>query len=372
VRIVQLSTMRDYYGGEVCLVNLARGLAARGHDVISVVRPDGRLAPALRELGLDVQEMPLVDWYEPVSVARLGAWLRRERIDIVHTHTPRDWFIAATATVGLPARNVATRHLLRPVRHAGWKRSFLQRLAAIIAVSGAVRRGVESAGLVAADRVVTVPNGVALPEPGSRSGPLRAAAGVAPDAPVIGCVARLCPEKGLPDLLAAAAKLRPRWPRLRVLVLGDGPVASNYPTELRRLAFSLGVGDIVHFCGYQPDAARLCAEFDIQVVCSHAEPCGLATLEAMAQARPVVVTASGGSPELVRDGVEGFLVPPGDHDRLAGRLDCLFDSPGLSREMGRRGRERVRRDFGLDRMIERTEGVYEQVLAEGAPASGGR
>ena len=365
MRIVQLSTMRDYYGGEVCLVNLARGLAARGHDVTGIVRPDGRLASALSGHGLARCELPLVDWYEPVSIARLGAWLRRERIDIVHTHTPRDWFIAAAATLGGPARNVATRHLLMPVAHPSLKRSFLRRLSAMIAVSAAVRRGVETSRLVAPDRLVTVPNGVALPEPSDRLGPLRAAQRLGPDDLVVGCVARLSPEKGLADLLRAAALLLPRWPRLVVLVVGDAPIGSEHPEELRRLATELGLASAVRFCGYLPDAGRLCAEFDIQVVCSRAEPCGLATLEAMAQGRPIVATASGGSPELMDDGVEGFLVPPQDPARLAGRLECLLDSPGLRREMGRRGRDRVRRDFGLDLMVERTEAVYRLAL-EGA------
>lgn len=362
MRIVQLSTMRDYYGGEVCLVNLARGLIARGHEVTCVVHPAGRLASVLPGYGVATRELPLVDWYEPVTIARLGAWLRRERIDIVHTHTPRDWFIAATATVGGAPLNVATRHLLRPVTHPGLKRPFLRRLSTMIAVSGAVRRGVEAARLVAPDCLVTVPNGVPVPEPGSRLGPLRDREQLGPDDLVVGCVARLSPEKGVADLLRAAAQLRPNWPRLTVLIVGDAPPASEHPQELRRLAASLGLGSAVRFCGYQPDAGSLCAEFDIQVVCSLAEPCGLATLEAMAQGRPVVATASGGSPELVDDGVEGFLVAPQDPERLASRLDCLLDSPGLRREMGRRGRDRVQRDFGLDLMVERTETVYRLAL----------
>lgn len=365
VRIVQLSTMRDYYGGEVCLANLARGLAERGHEVACVVRPDSRLAAVLREAGVRTRELPLVDWYEPVSTGALAAWLRQERVDVVHAHNPRDWFIAAAATVGGPARNVGTRHLLRPVAHAFLKRSFLRRLGALIAVSDAVRREVTDARLVAPERVVTVPNGVALPAEGEaarEAARLRAALGVAPGQLLVGCVARLTPEKGIEDLLRAVALLRGRWPDLAVAVLGDGPPGSRHPAELRRLALQLGLGGVVRFPGYLPGAGRCCGAFDVQVVCSRAEPCGLATLEAMAQGRPVVATASGGSPELVRDGREGFLVPPGDPGRLASRLDCLLDSPGLRREMGRRGRRRVEARFGLAGMVERTESVYRQVL----------
>ena len=366
MRIVQLSTMREYYGGEVCLTNLARGLAGRGHDVTCIVRHDGRLAGELSRLGLPTLEMPLVDWFEPVSTARLGAWLRRERVDIVHTHTPRDWFIAAAATFGGPVRNVATRHLLRPVAHAELKRAFLRRLDVMIAVSDAVRRGVQAGRLVAPDRLVTVPNGIALPGPGSAPGSLRAWAELPADTPVIGCVARLTPEKGLVNLLRAAALLRPRWPGLAVLILGDAPEGAAHPRELLELSATLDLDRTVRFCGYVPGAAARCAEFDIQVVCSLAEPCGLATLEAMAQGRPVVATASGGSPELIDDGREGFLVPPDDSERLARRLDCLLDSPGLRCEMGRRGRERVIREFSLEHMIERTENVYRNVLERAA------
>jgi len=361
VRICQLSTRRDFYGGEVCLANLARGLRARGHEVDCVVRPDSRLAAELPARGLPIVPLPLRDWYEPVTVARLAGWLRRERIDLVHAHNPRDWFIAVAAAAGTGAVCVGSRHVLRPVAHAALKRSFLRRLGALIAVSGAVRRS--ATGLVAPERLVTVPNGIEIPGIGPAGRALRRELGLAPGTPVIGCVARLSPEKGLSDLLHAVALLRVRWPELAVALVGDAPSGSRHAADLRRCVARLGLERRVHFCGYRSRADELSATFDIHVCSSLAEACGLATLEAMASGRPVVATASGGSPELVADGVEGFLVPPGDPVRLAARLDCLLDSPGLRREMGRRGRERVERDFRLALMAERTESVYRDALA---------
>jgi glycosyltransferase involved in cell wall biosynthesis len=365
LRICQLSTRRDFYGGEVCLANLARGLRRRGHDTTCVVRPDACLSRELAACGLTVHALPLRDWFEPVSIARLAAWIRRERIDVLHAHNPRDWFIAAAATVGTGTVCVGSRHLLRPVAHVALKRSFLQRLGALIAVSDAVRAS--AAGLVAPERLVTVPNGIETGGQGRQAGPvLRLEMGLGSRQPVVGCVARLSPEKGLEDLLQATALLRGRWPQLAVVLVGDAPAGSGHARDLRRRAAALGLADHVHFCGYRPRAADLCAAFDIHVTSSLAEPCGLATLEAMARGCPVVATASGGSPELVDDGVEGFLVPPGDPVRLAARLDCLLDSEGLRREMGRRGRARVERDFGLDLMAERTEAVYLEALARAA------
>ena len=115
-----------------------------------------------------------------------------------------------------------------------------------------------------------------------------------------------------------------------MFILGDDPGRARYLGQLEPVAARLGLaerGPFLRLCATTP--ARRCAEFDVQVVCSRAEPFGLVTLEAMAQGRPVVVTDTGGSPEIVRDGVEGFLVPPGDAEALARRLDCLLDSPGL-------------------------------------------
>ncbi len=364
MHIVHLTTARDFYGGEVCVANLAAGLTSRGHRVTCVVRPDSRLHGVLRDEGMDVLTLPLVDWYEPVSVTRLSRWLRVSRVDVLHTHLPRDWFIAAAASVGAGVRNVGTRHVLQPVSHAPLKRPFLRRFSAMIAVSAAVRRGLLASAVMDAGRIHTVPNGIVAQPPLTGEPSLRSRAGAAADDPVIGAVGRLTADKGVETLLQAVAALRRRWPRLRVFVLGDGAPGSDHPEHLRRVCRRLQLDDAVTFFGYVEDAARRCAEFDIQVVCSRAEPFGLVTLEAMAQGRPLVVTNTGGSPEIVRDGVEGFLVDPYDPALLARRLDCLLDSPGLREEMGRRGRERVARDFGVDRMVAGTEQVYVDACRE--------
>ena len=365
MRIAYLSSMSGYYGGEICLHSLATGMAGRGHEVSCVVRTRSQLCHHLTAAGLEVKPLPLVDWFEPWSVTRLGRWLRRRRIDILHTHLPRDYFIAAMASLGTQVRNVGSRHQLHPISHSLLKRPFLQRFAAMITVSDAVKRGFVSSSLLAEDRVVTIHNGIDVSAAGEirrRVGPLRRRAGASADDPVIGFVGRLCPSKGLETLLQATARLVPRWPRLKVFVLGDEDGDRTYRRHLQQLARNLRLDGHLVFFGYVEDAASRSAEFDVQVVCSLAEPFGLVTLEAMAQARPVVATATGGSPEIVRDGVEGFLVRPGDADTLARRLDCLLDSPGLRREMGQHGLRRVRACFSRQTMLDRTEALYRDIL----------
>jgi glycosyltransferase involved in cell wall biosynthesis len=357
--------MTGYYGGEVCLLNLAVGLKGRGHSLACVVRPESRLRRELTARGVEVLSLPLVDWFEPVSVARLRRWLVQEDIQILHTHLPRDYFIAATATLGTRVMNVGSRHQLNRISLSLLKRPFLNRFSAMIAVSGAVSRGLVTSDIMDPQKIVTIPNGI--PEVGTEPAciDLRQSAGVGPETPVVGFVGRLCPGKGVETLLEAASLLLPRWPGLKLFILGDGPGLGDYVLGLRRSACQLGLVDHAHFFGYVDNAAAACAAFDVQVVSSRAEPFGLVTLEAMAQGVPVTVTNSGGSPEIVRDGVEGFLVEPGDADTLARRLDCLLDSPGLRREMGGRGRERVRRHFTLERMLDATEALYLKTLGLG-------
>lgn len=362
MRIAHLSSMTGFYGGEVCLANLAAGMRDRGHEVSCVVRPDSRLRGELGLRDIDILPLPLVDWYEPVSVARLRRWLIREEIQVLHTHLPRDYFIAAAATLGTDVRNVGSRHQLHQISLPVLKRPFLSRFSAMIGVSEAVSRGLVASDVMDPDRVVTIPNGIALESDPAVAAALRAEAGVGPEDSVVGYVGRLSPGKGLEMLLGAASLLRPRRPDFRLFILGDGPGVNGYVRSLRTMAEQLGLAENVHFFGYVDRAASACAAFDTQVVCSRAEPFGLVTVEAMAQGLPVVVTNSGGSPEIVRDGIEGFLVEPGDAETLALRLDCLLDSPGLRREMGRRGRARVRSRFTVDHMLDATEALYMKVL----------
>ncbi len=362
MRIAHLSSMTGFYGGEVCLLNVVAGMKRRGHSVACVVRPGSRLRWELAAARIPTLTMPLVDWYEPVSVSRVRRWLISEDIQILHTHLPRDYFIAAAATLGTDVLNVGSRHQLHRISLPLFKRPFMSRFRSMIAVSQAVRRGLVASEVMDTDRIVTIPNGIEMTDGNRPFRDLRREVKVDSETPVVGFVGRLCPGKGVEMLLEAAALLRQRWPDFRLFILGDGPGVNGYVQGLQRLTGKLGLSGNVHFFGYVDNAAAACSAFDIQVVCSQAEPFGLVTVEAMAQGLPVAVTNSGGSPEIVRDGVEGFLVAPDDANTLAGRLDCLLDSPGLRREMGAKGRARVMSCFTLDRMLDATEAQYMKVL----------
>ncbi|MBD3221967.1 glycosyltransferase [bacterium] len=364
MHVVMLSSQRAFYGGEVHLLDLALGLRRRGHRVSCVVRPGSQLADRLEESGLEVHRLRLRDWYEPTSLLQLTHLLASLGPDVLHSHTPRDYYLAATATVALPVRNVGTRHQLHPITVPRVKKPFLRRFDAMIAVSEAVRDGLIASGLETT-RLVTIPNGVAWPgrEPEPRV--LRRELGIS-DAPgpVVGCVGRLCPTKGLDTLFWAATLLRGRWPGLRLVLVGTDTRGGSYGDELRRLARDLRIS--VTFCGYRSRAARLMRAFDMLVVPSRAEPFGLVTLEALARGVPVVATRSGGSREIVRDGCEGLLVPPADPEALAAAISLMLADHALHARCVREGPRRVAEAFTIERQVASTEKVYGLVI-EGAP-----
>ncbi len=368
MHIVHLSTRRDYYGAEVCLANLATGLAARGNRVSCLVQPGSALAGRLADSNVEVVPMSLLDWFDPGTIGRVGRWLRAHKADVLATHLPRDYFIAAAASRGLSICNIATRHRIKPISLPLLKRPFLRNFGAMVAVSEAVALGVRNARLMPLDRVVTIPNGIVEPTGSAPVVSLRARYDVPETVPVVGLVGKLCPDKGADFLLRAVGLLNNEWPELHVFLVGAEQQGGAYRQSLQKIIRESSLAGRVHFAGFVPDAARYSREFDVQVIASHAEPFGLVTVEAMAAAVPVVATAAGGTLEIIRDGIEGFLVPPGDIPALANRLSCLLGSAGLRYQMGQQGRTRFEAKYTAARMIDNTVAVYKHALNASGPS----
>jgi glycosyltransferase involved in cell wall biosynthesis len=174
------------------------------------------------------------------------------------------------------------------------------------------------------------------------------------DGPVVLEVARLAEVKGQRHLIAALARLDASG----ILVGEDIERGGSYEEVLRREAERLDVADRVVFAGYRSDVPAVLAGCDVFCLPSTAEGMPLSVLEAMAQGKPVVATAVGGTPELVVDGVTGLLVPPGDAEALAEALGRVLSDPELAKRMGAAGRQRVERDFAADVSTARILALY--------------
>lgn len=329
-----------------------------------VERPHS-VVPALEALGVPCRKLGDGRGADPRWVGRLRSLIRRERIDVVHAHSP---LMAALARPAL--RAMSQRPALVYTEHNSWDcYGVTTRLAnaityplddAQLAVSaaaassppGPLARGVE---------VLT--HGIdlgAVAEHARNRGSTRAALGFADVDVVVLTVAHLRHEKGYDVLLDAAARAAGQSERLRFLCVGHGPLAD----ELAARRDALGLQDRVTFLGFRDDVADLLSAADIVCFASRNEGLPVALMEAYAAGRPVVGTRVGGLPDVIEDGVSGRLVDPEAPDALAAALVELATDPALRAAMGRRSAELASR-FDATAAVRRIEAIYDTVASEG-------
>lgn len=362
-------------GAEMLLADLAVGAAAAGIRLSVGYMRDVDQSPAavrLRERGVQPKLVPVRRMLEPGALPRLRAHLRRMQPDLVHTHLGLADVLGTLAarSLGIPA--VSTIHLVagqttgRPLDASG-RGMAKMRLAAfvrrhatarVIAVSNAARDAYLQAGWDSAGHVVTVHNGIARePHPGAGAA-ARAELGIAPDALVVSTVTVLRQDKGHDVVFAAIAKLLPRFPQLRLLVLGDGSARE----QIRTLAKPLGKAAI--FTGHRGDVMSVLAATDVLLHPTLMDAFPTALLEAAAAQVPVIATGVGGIPEIVRDGQTGFLLPfPPAARPLVERLEPLLRDADLRRLVGRAARERFEQRFTAAHWAMHLRDVYDSVLS---------
>jgi glycosyltransferase involved in cell wall biosynthesis len=175
---------------------------------------------------------------------------------------------------------------------------------------------------------------------------------------LIGAVGRLWPQKRLKDLIWAADLLKVIRDDVHLLVIGDGP----HRARLERFRRQVEIEDRVHFLGHRDDVPRFMPHFDVVWLASEYEGLPNVIMEAMAAAVPVVASDIPGNRDLVVPGETGYLVPLGDRAAFARQTRMLLDDAELSRGFGASGRERVLREFSVERMISRHVALYRELL----------
>jgi len=378
VRILYVVGNSDLGGAENHVLALARSLDRKRYAVRVVCPRPGPLVEGLQGLGVRVHLIDMVrpapdDEYELHLPALWDFFslVRRWRPDVVHSHLyPAHLHASLVAELQRVPAILTTAHTLivRPgdVWLAGLTRT------RVIAVSQAAKDLLVQGG-VPRTRVRVIRNGIEpryFQDEAAAGREIRRQLGIPDAAPVIGTIARLSPEKGHRQLLHVARDVLKQRPEARFLIVGDGPLKD----ELRALAASLGLNGSVVFTGPRHDVPAVNRALDIFLLTSREEALPLAVVEAMAAGRPVVASAVGGVPEVVLDGATGLLCLPEDHAGFVRAVLTLIDRPDLRLELGSRGRERVRRRFGLARMVQETLRYYRASMARGErarAASGG-
>ena len=363
VTILYVANSAEIGGGNRSLLTLWDGLASRGVNPIVVSPAVGPLVRECQGLGITCHIIndPGPSWQQPVdSWSRMTRWrglIEEYRVSLIHTNGSSGaravgW---ASWTLGLPL----VCHCRFPEKRAfvKWNYRFVKKPDVMIFNSQGLHRemGPVYADVCPRTRQLVVSNAVDLdrfrPRPKSPGDPLR-----------VGIVANLLRVKGHVDFGEMARALIDRgWDSAEFWVIG-GELEPGYQVELQQLAASLKVSGRVRFLGFRDDIEELISALDVLVCASHVEPFGRCLIEAMACERPLVATMVGGIPEVVEDGVSGFLVPPGDPRSLADAVERLLRDDHLRRKMGCSGRKRVEQLFSKEAHANRIYEIYRELI----------
>lgn len=364
LRMLRVVSRLDTGGIEMRLLDLLPRLDRRRFTVgVVSIRRAGTVAPQLEARGVPVSVVrgngQLATWW---SAHRLARFLRRWRPDIVHGHTlvPSLYATRAGRMAGVPIR-IANFHNVReaftPAQVRAERRWSGER-DVTLHVSEAVHADYLSIFRPAADNGRVIYNGVDVarfrdPPSPEHAARLREELGIATLDPVLMTVARIHPQKGPEDLLAAFARVRRAHPRAALVWVGDGPALA----ALRSRAEALGVAEGLVVTGMRDDVRDLYHLATLHVMASHREGFSNVLLEAMAAGLPQVVTDVGGNREALGDSGAGLILPPRRPDELGEALVELLGDPERRRAMADAARHRVEA-FGVDAQLRQTEALY--------------
>ncbi|MBU4556712.1 MAG: glycosyltransferase family 4 protein [Actinobacteria bacterium] len=355
-------------GGQVQLLHLARACVEAGMHVTVACQLNGPLPSRVRELGAVVEEIDFSPRDSVACVRRLGALARDAAlvqgtgwytnvlsrrivgrsgaalVNVVHVE-PGASLLDGGSRLGLAARRVVDM-------------ATSKRVDAYVAVSNAVSRGMAGSG-IASERIEVISNGVdveALAQAAREiPRPLALPAG---NGPLVVCVARLEPVKGVEFFVRAAAMLADSHPQARFAIVGVG----SQESRLREIAVAAGLQSRLAFLGDVARVEPLLAAATVVVMPSLSEALGLVALEAGALSRPVVASSVGGLVEVIDDGETGLLVPAADPSALAQAIGTLLAQPDLVRRLGAAARVRVSGHYTLERMIDGYMSLYKRLL----------
>lgn len=357
-------------GAERVSVNYAKFLDKRKYNVsICALTSNNHYGEELAEAGVECYLLGKRGRLDFSLLFRLYQLMRRLKVDIVHFHdVPTSvWSTIPARLAGVPVIMRTLHNTTAPeANHSRFFIGVLRRMYArhthFIAVSAGVHASQTEKYPRIADRITIQHNGIdptPYEQPVDRDACL-AELGLEGREFVIGVVARLARQKAHEVFLKAMKRIGESNDNVAAVIVGDGPRRA----ELTDLADRLSLGDRVVFVGVRNDVPRLLRAIDVMCLSSNWEGLPITILEAMASARPVVVTDVGGNREAVIDGETGIIVPPENPDALADALLRLAGDPESRAEMGRNARARFEEEFAIDAMIRTTESIYDDCLGK--------
>lgn len=382
IKVLEMIDQSFLGGGQVNLLSLASSLDRSRFEVIVCSGGGGALVDEVKKRGIEHFSVPFPKKFRTETVAAIVGILKDQNVSLLHTHG---------GVAGLYGRWAARKcrlpvvvHTLHGIHYLHYRNAalklfyiYLEKMCsrwtdAVVFVCDSDRELGRRFGLVPDAKSRVIKNGVDFSALDSR--PLtdgermgwEKKLGIDLPGPVVGTVARLHRQKGIPILLKAAQKLTERIPDLKVLIVGGGR-----RDRLERMGTKLSLEGKVHFLGEQKEAVRLITLFDVFVLPSLWEGLPYSLMEAAALGKPVVATAVDGVKELIQNGRTGLLVPPKNPQGIAAAvLKMLTDKEGALR-MGSELKRDVRSRYSLCRMVGETESLYWKLYSGKIKEEGG-
>ncbi|MCX5700368.1 MAG: glycosyltransferase [Candidatus Omnitrophica bacterium] len=373
INILYLHEASEVAGAENSLINLTAKLSRLEFNPIFILPKDGPLCTELKKLGVEVNfiSFPKIRELRGVlkSIKHIFQLINKKGIDIIHSNSIRTHIYGAIAAklkkipIIWHQRNLITDEKIDLDRLLSFMpdkiicnsfaiaRRFLRRKSLPCKVA-VIHNGVDT------DKFNSVIDGKSI----------RNEFGIKDDEFVIGIASRFNFMKGHETFFQAAKiilnKKNVFRENLRFLVVGSSVFNEDKPREdyLKRLIKELGIEDRVIFTGLRSDMPKAYASMDIFVLATEAEACGRVILEAMASGKPVIATDSGGSPEMVKDGVSGILFKPHDSNELAEKLLFLIENKDLAKKMGSNGVRIIQESFRIEDNVKKTEVIYHELM----------
>ncbi len=376
-RILHIHTLPVISGSGINTFLTMRGMKGNRFESVLACAPGGALIELVQRYGMEVMTFPsLVQPLRPMmdlkAILDLTGHLKRKPYHVVHTHNSKAGFIgrlsAKLARVPVivhtvhgfafhqqepPWRRFLFRNLERLASHWCDKMIFISQPL----VDWALEEKIGSAG-----RMARIYSGIEMdrfhPVSEEEKKNLKRKWGLHEQDAVIGIVSKLWEGKGHALLIRAFKKIRREKPQARLVIVGEGSLMES----LRDLVTRLELSDAVIFTGFLEDVPQILATFDVAVLPSYFEGMGRVLLEAMAMEKPVVGTAVGGIPDLIEQGLNGYLVSPGSEKELAAAVLKILDDKSLALEMGQAGRRKMTDRFSAESMVQSIENVYSELL----------
>ena len=363
IRVLHLIASRGIGGAERVLLTLSKNIDRKKFDLILGIFVDQRESKDLfwneaKELELPLEPIKYRNPYNFLQILQLYRILKKHHPDIIHTHGYKTNILGFLAAKAFEIPIITTVHGLHQIEINSlvWlSLKLLKHFDRIMVVSDQIKRELETLK-VPSNKIKTIRNAPPNKTDGNSINPstFREEIGVPPNAKLIGFVGRLEPVKGCSLFIRTIPKVTESFPDSYFVVVGDGTEKKS----LESLTRELRIGSKVFFCGFRDDPTNVFQSLDLYVLSSLNEGIPLAMLEAMSQGVPVVATRVGGIPEVIKDKVNGLLVPPKNPDALA---ESILEALNNSNETAKRvveAKKTILNEFNVEKWIEKIQKFY--------------